>query len=268
MSVQYNTFFSLLQRYILSIKTLNIRHIFHMKHAWNVTPTEAVKIQKELRDLVQIQPLERTLGARPIKLLAAADVSMNLYSKTIYAGFVLMTYPELEVIDHSVVKEEAHFPYIPGLLSFREIPALLNAWEKLKNKRTKADEPMPDLIIVDGMGIAHPRRLGIATHLGILLDIPTIGSAKSLLTGVHNELGDEAGNLAYLHDAIKTEEIIGAVLRTKRGIKPIYVSPGHKITLEESVKIIFSCIRKHRLPDPIRFAHEKVNEYRRRGLND
>jgi deoxyribonuclease V len=131
---------------------------------------------------------------------------------------------------------------------------LLKAWEKLARK--------PDVLLVDGIGIAHPRRLGIASHLGLVLDIPTIGCAKSVLTGTYEEPGQEPGNWTPLRDS-KTGETIGAALRTKRNVKPMFISPGHRITLEESVDLVLRCVRKHRLPEPTRFAHLVMNEYRR-----
>jgi deoxyribonuclease V len=222
---------------------------------WNVTPKEAVELQKELRGKIKLVPL-----TKEIKYIGGADVSMNMFSKNGFAGFVVLSYPDLKMIDHSVIKGELTFPYIPGLLSFREIPLLLEAWKSLKKK--------PDLIVVDGMGIAHPRRLGIATHLGLILGVPTIGCGKSLLTGVYEEPKDEPGDFSYLYDKYNKEEIIGAVLRTKRGVKPVFVSPGNLITLPEAIEIVKKCIIKHRLPEPTRFAHNTVNEYRIKALGD
>jgi deoxyribonuclease V len=224
-------------------------------HAWDVTPKEAIEIQKKLRESVVVGPFLD--GIEKVKYIAGADVSMNMFSNTIYAGFVVMTYPGLEVVDESVVKTVTKFPYIPGLLSFREIPALLMAWKKLHTK--------PDLIVVDGVGIAHPRRIGIASHLGVVLDIPTIGSSKSVLVGEYDEPGIEAGSISYMHDPkspLSKKEVIGIAYRSKKKVKPIFVSPGHQITLEESLKIISNCIRKHRLPEPIRFAHDTMNRHR------
>jgi deoxyribonuclease V len=226
------------------------------KHPWDVTPKEAIEIQKAMRGKVTLSPLKEK-----IKLIAGADVSMNLYSKTVFAGFVVLSYPDLVVVDHAVVKDHTDFPYIPGLLSFREIPSLLKAWEKLKTK--------PDLIVVDGVGIAHPRRLGIASHLGVVLDMPTIGCAKSVLTGIFKAPKDKAGSVSYLYDpgtkksSMKDKEIIGAALRTKDNVKPVFISPGNKITLEESIDIIRKTVRRHRLPEATRLAHETVNHYRR-----
>ncbi len=219
------------------------------KHRWNVQPKEAIIIQQKLRKQVVIKKLNKT----PV-FIAGADVILNLYSTTVHAGFVVMEYPSLTIVDHVSITDETIFPYIPGLLSFREIPSLLKAWEKLKIK--------PDIIIVDGVGIAHPRRLGIASHLGVLLDIPTIGCAKSVLTGIYNEPPLEAGTFTYLHDP-KTHETIGAAVRTKNKVKPVFISPGHKITLEESIRIILASTRKYRLPEPTRMAHNVMNNYRK-----
>jgi deoxyribonuclease V len=222
-------------------------------HNWDVTPKEAIEIQKQLRDQVKIEPLNKK-----IQLIAGCDISMNLYSTTFYGGFVVLRYPGLELVDHVFVKDTVTFPYIPGLLSFREIPSLLKAWEKLETK--------PDLIAVDGIGIAHPRRIGIASHLGVLLDIPTIGCAKSVLTGVYEEPAQEPGSFSYLRDRHHPEEIIGAALRTKKDVKPMFISPGHKITVDESVALIQTCVKKHRLPEPTRHAHNIMNDYRKKDL--
>ncbi len=219
--------------------------------SWKVAPAEAIRQQTELRKKIQLVPLQK-----PVTLIGGCDVSMNRFATEGFAGFVTLSYPQLELVDHAVAKDTIPFPYIPGLLSFREIPMLLKAWEKLERK--------PDLIVVDGVGIAHPRRLGIATHLGLVLDIPTIGCAKSVLTGVYDEPGEEPGSVSYLYDRYNKEEIIGAALRTKAKVKPVFISPGHLITLEESIGIIKTCVRQHRLPEPTRLAHDTVNEYRRK----
>ncbi len=219
-----------------------------MKHKWNVSPQEAISIQKELREAIKLEPL-----TQPIRFIAGADVSANRFSNTLYAGIIVLAYPELTAIDRATVKMEATIPYIPGLLSFREIPALLEAWEKLKTK--------PDLIVVDGQGIAHPRRLGIATHFGLLVERSTIGCAKSILYGKNKEPGFTPGSRTNLYD--KQNETIGTVLRSKVRSKPLIISPGHKITVDESVNIIQSCLHGYRLPEPTRLAHKLVNEYRR-----
>jgi deoxyribonuclease V len=217
-----------------------------------VTPKEAVALQKKLRDEVKLVPL-----AHPPTSVGGCDVSMNRFAKEGFAGFVTLTYPELELIDHAVVKDVIPFPYVPGLLSFREIPMLMKAWEKLVTK--------PDVLLVDGIGIAHPRRLGIASHLGLVLDMPTIGCAKSVLTGTYEEPGTEPEDFSYLRDTRNASEIIGAAVRTKHNVKPVFISPGHLITLSESIELVLACVRKHRLPEPTRLAHNTVNEYRVRG---
>lgn len=215
---------------------------------WRVAPREAIQIQHQLRNKVILKPF-----AREINYIAGCDISMNRFATTVYAGFVVLSFPELELITHSVIKDIVTFPYIPGLLSFREIPSLLKAWKKLQKK--------PDLVMVDGVGIAHPRRLGIASHLGIALDTPTIGCAKSVLIGRYEEPSTQSGSIAYMHDP-STNDVIGAAVRTKQNIKPIYISPGHKITLEESVHIALQCVKQHRIPEPTRLAHQIVNIYR------
>ena len=211
-----------------------------------LTPREAIAEQVRLRGEVKLIPL-----VAPPKIVGGADMSMNMFATEGCAGFVTLSYPELIPLSHNVEKSPIRFPYIPGLLSFREIPMLLKAWEALN--------PKPDVLLVDGVGIAHPRRLGIATHLGLILGIPTIGCAKSVLVGSYEEPGIEAGSLSYLYDK---KEIVGAALRTKRKVKPMFISPGHLITLEESIEIVKNCVRQHRLPEPTRLAHTMVNGYR------
>jgi deoxyribonuclease V len=219
---------------------------------WNVTPKEAVALQKELRGKIKLVPLTK----KP-QTIGGCDVSMNMFAKDGYAGFVVLDSKTLRMLDHSVVAAPIAFPYIPGLLSFREIPMLLEAWKKLKTK--------PDVLVVDGVGMAHPRRLGIATHLGLVLNIPTIGCAKSVLVGEYQEPADIFGAFSYMYDP-KTKEVLGAAFRSKVGVKPIFISPGNLITLEESIGIIKACIIKHRLPEPTRLAHNTVNEYRVKEL--
>lgn len=222
-------------------------------HEWNLLPKEAIALQKELREQVRLTPIKN----EPV-LVGGCDVSMNRFAKEGFAGFVTLSFPALEEIDHAVIKDVIPFPYVPGLLSFREIPMLLKSWSALQTK--------PEVLLVDGIGIAHPRRLGIASHLGLVLDIPTIGCAKSVLMGVYEEPGDALGDWSPLMDP-KTNETIGASLRTKTNVKPMFVSPGHRITLEDSLRIVMACTKKHRLPEPTRLAHTIVNRYRVRDLN-
>lgn len=215
-----------------------------MRNDWKYTPKEAIELQKQLRERIVLKKLEK-----PIETIAGVDVSSNRFSKTLYAGFVTLSYPDFTELDHAVICMDATMPYIPGLLSFREIPALMKAWEKLKVK--------PDLLMVDGQGICHPRRLGIATHLGLLLDMPTIGVAKSKLYGTIVGTG--------IIDP-KNEEIIGNVLQSKARSNPLIISPGNLITLNESMRIVQKSLKGYRLPEPTRLAHQLVNRYRKKYI--
>jgi deoxyribonuclease V len=215
-------------------------------HSWDLTPGEAIEVQRRLRNLVRLRPL-----ARPVNTIAGADISFNKFSETVYAGIVVLSLPELRVIETAGVRSVAKFPYIPGLLSFREAPSLLEAWEKLKTK--------PDVLTLDGQGIAHPRRCGIACHVGVLLDWPTVGCAKSILVGRYGDLGLEAGSRAPLVD--KGEQV-GVALRTKNKVSPVFVSPGHLIDLDSAVDLVLRSITKYRLPETTRQAHLLVNRLR------
>jgi deoxyribonuclease V len=215
-------------------------------HSWDITPGEAIEVQKRLRTMVRLQPL-----ARPAGTIAGADISFNKYSETVYAGIVVLRLPDLRIIESVGVRSVARFPYVPGLLSFREAPSLLEAWEKLKTK--------PDVLMLDGQGIAHPRRFGIACHVGVVLGWPTIGCAKSILVGRYGELGVEAGSRAPLVD--KGEQV-GVALRTKNKVSPVYVSPGHLIDLDSAVDLVLRSTTKYRVPEPTRQAHLLVNRLR------
>lgn len=214
----------------------------------DLSPSEAVALQKKLKDQIQIRPMKG-----PIRYIAGSDISFNKFSPTVYAGFVVLDFKTLKIVETASAVMDVTFPYIPGLLSFREIPPLLEAWKKLKIS--------PDVLVFDGHGIAHPRRLGIAAHAGLLLKKPTIGCGKSLLTGVFEEPALEAGSESPLLDK-KTKEQIGLVLRTKNKVKPIFVSPGHLMDFESARKIIQACVVKHRIPEPTRLAHLYVNQLR------
>lgn len=218
-------------------------------HSWNVSPREAVELQRHMRHQVTLTSL-----AHEPERIGGCDVSMNRFAAHGFAGFVTLSYPGLNLLETSTVEDVIPFPYVPGLLSFREIPMLLKAWEKLSIK--------PDVLMVDGIGIAHPRRFGIASHLGVILGIPTIGCAKSVLTGIYEEPDQEPGSVSYLRDRHNSEEILGAVVRTKRNVKPMFISPGHLITLEDSIRLVIGTVHKHRLPEPTRRAHMAVNEAR------
>lgn len=217
-----------------------------------LSPQEAIAIQQKLRDEVKIEPLGKT----PTRI-GGADISMNWHATESFGGIVTLNYETLHVVDHAVAKGEINFPYIPGLLSFREVPLLVLAWQKLQIK--------PDVLVVDGFGIAHPRRIGIASHLGVTLGIPTIGCAKSVLTGTYEEPPQEKGAFTYLYDRYNKTEILGVALRTKPRAKPVFISAGHLITLEESIEIMKHCMGAYRIPEPTRWAHNTVNEYRKKG---
>lgn len=154
----------------------------------------------------------------------------------------------MEIIEEKACIERAPFPYIPGLLSFREGPAILKAFEKLKK--------IPDVVIFDGHGIAHPRGIGLASHMGLFIDIPTIGCAKKKLTGRHDDVGENVGDSSPI---LIDDQIVGSVLRTKKGVNPVFVSPGHKIGIDSAVSVVLRCLRGYRLPEPVRRAHSLVN---------
>ncbi len=218
----------------------------------HLTSEQAVAIQKELRQQLNLSPLQKE-----ITTIGGADISFNKYSTTVYAGIVVLQFPSLQVIETKAVIDITEFPYIPGLLAFREVPALSKAWEALITK--------PDVLVLDGHGIAHPRRMGIATHFGLVMQTPTIGCAKSVLTGKYNEPPIEAGSYT---DLIHKNEVIAKVLRTKRNTKPVFISPGNLISMEQSLDVIKQCVRKYRIPEPTRFAHNFVNEERRKYMVD
>jgi deoxyribonuclease V len=204
-----------------------------------ISVTQAKEIQMELAGQVRRQGT----NIKP-RFVAGVDISSGYTCKTARAAVVVLSYPELRVCQIKTAEDELGFPYVPGLLSFRETPLILAAWRKLSIA--------PDLLIVDGHGIAHPRRFGIASHLGLLLDLPTIGCAKSRLCGSEAPVDSEVGSFAELTD---NGEIIGAVLRSKTGTKPIYISIGHKIDLTTAIECVTRCCQGYRLPEPARLAH-------------
>jgi deoxyribonuclease V len=218
-----------------------------------MTPKEAIEIQKAMRAQVNTEPF-----VGEINYIGGADISLNRFAKEIYAGIIVLKYPSLEVFEYATLQSETNFPYIPGLLSFREAPTLVEVWKKLNIK--------PDILVVDGQGIAHPRRLGIATHIGITLDIPTIGCAKSLLYGVGDDPDVKAGSIAYLYDKYNSEEVLGVRLRTKDNVKPVIISPGNKVSVEQAIHIMKATTGKYRIPEPTRLAHELVNQFRKGEL--
>jgi len=208
-------------------------------HGWQVSTAEARELQLKLASRVS-----RTDEVKDPRFIAGVDISVDRIRDEARGAVVVLRYPELELVESQVVEGRVDFPYVPGLLTFREAPLTLAAFERLNIT--------PDLILFDGQGIAHPRRLGLAAHLGLFLDMPTIGCAKSRLCGSHQVPGLEPGSYAELLDG---DEIIGAALRTKAGVKPVYVSTGHKISLESAIYWVTRCCRGYRLPEPTRLAH-------------
>jgi deoxyribonuclease V len=209
-------------------------------HPWDVSPKEAVAIQRELA--AQVVTRGRL---RRVRRIAGVDISIDRSRGTGTGAVVVLSYPALELIDIAVAEVPLTFPYVPGLLSFRETPVLREAFRRVA-------EPV-ELLMVDGHGYSHPRRFGIACHLGLLLDVPAIGVAKSRLTGEHAMPGEDAGSRTDLRDGA---EVIGGVLRTRAGIKPLYVSVGHLMSLTEAEAWVLRCCRRYRLPEPTRLAHQ------------
>jgi deoxyribonuclease V len=217
-------------------------------HTWSVGAAEARRIQQRLRHSIKIARY-----TREIRYIAGADVSIARFAPTVYAGVVVLDYATLEVVERKGVISSTMFPYIPGLLSFREAPALLQAFSQL--------DITPDVVVFDGQGIAHPRGLGIASHMGLLLDVPSIGCAKSRLIGYYREPPPERGAHTPLYGAGGT--LLGAVLRTKAHTKPVFVSVGHKMELSQAISILLHCDRGYRIPEPTRLADQYVGAMRR-----
>jgi deoxyribonuclease V len=218
-------------------------------HSWDLTPKAAIALQRELASHIETGP---PLG--DVELVAGADISYNRFSPTIYAGVVVVRLKDGEVIERSGVITKTAFPYIPGLLSFREAPAALQAFAKLKHR--------PDAVLLDGQGFAHPRRIGLASHIGIWLNLPCVGCAKSRLIGEFKAPKREAGSWS---DLIDKGEVIGRVVRTKTGVNPLYISVGHKIDLDSAMRLTLAACRGYRLPELTRQAHLFVNELRIKG---
>ena len=208
-------------------------------HSWQISIAEALEIQQRLA----VQVSKRSEVTTP-RFIAGIDISAGKEEGMATGAVVVLQYPELSVVETKVARGKLDFPYIPGLLSFRESPLTLAACQKLTI--------IPDLILVDGQGIAHPRRLGLASHLGLFLNTPTIGCAKSILCGNHEAPGAEPGSYTEVADR---GEIIGAALRTKLRVKPVYVSIGHKVDLKTATYWVMNCCRGYRLPEPTRLAH-------------
>ncbi|ANE52504.1 deoxyribonuclease V [Flavisolibacter tropicus] len=219
----------------------------------SISVSEAAALQKEMRNKLILETLENFM----VHTIGGADISFNKYETTVYAGIIVLSFPDLHPVAYSLVKTEVTFPYVSGYLAFREAPALIEAWEQLPQK--------PDVLVVDGHGIAHPRRMGIASHFGVLTGQPTIGCAKKILFGKYEPPLDVRGAYSYIHDK---EDVLGAVLRTREKVKPVFVSPGYKLNLQDSINIILQCMGKYRIPEPTRRAHELVNAFRRGELQE
>ena len=211
-------------------------------HSWDLTPAEGIALQKRLAGRVRVEPL-----AGEVRTIAGVDCAFAAGGREILAAAVLLDAESMETLASAHVRRPCTFPYVPGLLSFREAPAVLDAVGKLPRR--------PDLLMCDGQGRAHPRGVGLACHVGLWLDLPTIGVAKSRLCGEHREPGPNRGCRTQLKLA---GEVIGAVLRTRTGVKPLYVSVGHRITLPEAIRWTLRCARGVRLPEPTRRADRFV----------
>lgn len=221
---------------------------FKQLHPWKVTPTEAIEIQEALHPRVVLKKL-----AGPVKTVAGIDVCCSKGSDMCWAAVVLLSFPDLEILEERWARGTIRFPYIPGLLSFREIPLLLEALMQL--------ETGPDLILCDGQGIAHPRGLGLASHLGVLAGKASIGCAKKRLVGEFTRVGHSRGRYSFLRYQGKD---VGAVLRTKTGVKPLFISPGHDITITDAIAMVLRCGGRYRIPEPLRHAHGLVTRLRGR----
>ncbi len=209
-------------------------------HEWNLPITDAIALQYELAQRIVLKD-----HIDEVRFVAGVDMAINEEHETARAAVVLLRYPDMEIVERHVYEEPVRMPYVPGLLSFREAPSVLGAFVQLRQR--------PQLVMVDGQGIAHPRRIGIASHLGLWLQIPTIGCGKSLLVGHYEKakLGEEAGSWVPLHDK---GEVIGAVVRTRTRVNPMIISPGHLISLESSIRYVLACGKGYRLPEPTRQA--------------
>ena len=210
-----------------------------LQHEWDVTSAQAIEIQKRLAGSVEVSDRFGTIST-----VAGVDVGLEQDGSVCRAAVVVLAFPSLKMLEHKLARRPVQFPYVPGLLSFRELPAVLQAIEKLSR--------LPDMFLCDGQGIAHPRRLGIATHLGLLLDQPSIGVGKTRLTGQHDDVPDTRGAWRPL---IHRGEMVGAALRTRAGTRPVFVSTGHRVSLLSAIRITLACTTRYKLPETTRHAH-------------
>lgn len=219
-------------------------------HGWDVTPQQAVALQHALRERLVL----RAPPGLKVSRVAGADISTERDNDTGYGGFVVLDASSLTPVAQQGSAVTLRFPYVPGLLSFRELPVLAEAWKQL--------EPAPDLLVFDGQGIAHPRRMGLACHGGLLFGVPSIGCAKSLLVGTHGPLGEERGATAEI---LHRGEVVGMAVRTRKGVSPVYVSPGHLMDLPTAVDWVLRLSPRYREPETTRHAHRLVNALRRQA---
>jgi deoxyribonuclease V len=210
----------------------------HHAHPWDVAPREAVALQRRLEPLVREEPLD----LEAVGTVGGLDVSVR--EDRVRAAVVVLRLPALDVVEEAVWEGPVAFPYVPGLLSFREVPAVLPALERLR--------ALPDVLMLDAQGRAHPRRFGLACHLGVLLEKPALGVAKTLLVGRHGPLGEAQGSTA---DLVHRGEVVGRAVRTRAGVKPVYVSVGHRVTLDDATALTLRLVAKTKLPEPTRLAH-------------
>ena len=217
-------------------------------HRWVMTPRQAIRLQERLAGAVLTDPL-----AGEVRLVAGTDMAFTPDGQSCVAGVVVWDVAGNTVVEQATARRPVRFPYVPGLLSFREIPAVLAAVRKLKCR--------PDVFMFDGQGRAHPRRIGLASHAGLAMNMPTIGCAKSRLCGEHDEPPLRAGSYVPL---THKGEAVGTVLRTRDAIKPLYISVGHRVSLEDCIRLVMACTTKYRLPEPTRLAHQLVTRERGR----
>lgn len=230
----------------LRVLTLQLDHPNHCLHKWDLLPAEAIALQRELAGRVRIQPLPDHF-----EVLGAADIGYVKSTNQLAAVMLTFRWPSLELLEKSHVASRVQFPYVPGLLSFREVPPLLEAHSRL--------ERSPDVLLCDGQGIAHPRRFGLASHLGLCLGIPTVGCAKKRLCGEHEPVEFRRGGYTPLRHR---DETVGYVYRSRDGVKPIYISPGHLADLESSRELMEHCLGRYRIPEPLRQAHQLATKLR------
>ena len=219
-----------------------------LSHAWDLSPRAAKELQVELRERLVLEP---PTGFRT-RRIGGADISMDRGSDRGFGGIVVLDGETLEAVARASAEAPLPFPYVPGLLSFRELPVLAAVWEQLPER--------PDVLIFDGQGIAHPRRFGLACHGGLLFGVPAIGCAKSILVGTHGELGEERGSTAPI---VHRGEVVGMAVRTRARVKPVYVSPGHLMDQETAVEVVLGATSRYREPETTRHAHQLVNDLRR-----